>query len=105
MNKKLLFVDDDPAVLQGLRRMLRVMADEWEMSFAESGQQALQMMKKVPVDMVVSDMRMPGMDGAQLLKEVKNNFPGTIRIILSGYVDETAIIRSSGSVHQFLSKP
>ena len=64
MNRKLLFVDDDPAILQGLRRMLRVMRDEWEMSFAESGQQALRMMKKVPVDMVVTDMRMPGMDGA-----------------------------------------
>ena len=54
MNKKLLFVDDDPAILQGLRRMLRTMRNEWEMSFAESGQQALQMMKKVPVDMVVA---------------------------------------------------
>ena len=105
MNKKLLFVDDDQTVIQGLRRMLRVMRDEWEMSFAESGRQALQMMKKVPVDMVVSDMRMPGMDGAQLLKEVKNNFPGTIRILLTGHADETEFMRSAVSVHQFLSKP
>ena len=105
MNRKLLFVDDDSAVLQGLQRMLRVMRNEWDMSFAESGQQALKIMKKFPVDMVVTDMRMPGMDGAQLLQEVKSDFPDTIRIILSGQADETAFMRSAVSMHQFLTKP
>jgi len=105
IKKRILFVDDDSTILQGLRRMLRPMRDEWDTDFANSGQQALQTMEKTPFDLVVSDMRMPGMDGAQLLNEVKNKFPDTIRIILSGQAEETAILRASGSMHQYLSKP
>ncbi len=103
--KKILFVDDDPVILQGFRRMLRKMRNEWDTDFAESGQQALEIMGEDPMDMVVSDMRMPGMDGAQLLKEVKNNFPDTIRIILSGQADEHGFLQAASFMHQFLSKP
>ncbi len=105
VKKRILFVDDDPTILQGLRRMLRPMRDDWETDFAESGQQALKVMENTPFDLVVSDMRMPVMDGAQLLNEVKNKFPETIRIILSGQAGEDAIMRAAGSMHQYLSKP
>jgi len=105
VKKRILFVDDDATILQGLRRILRPMQDEWETEFSSSGQLALQILGKAHFDIVVSDMRMPIMDGAQLLNEVKNKFPDTIRIILSGQATETAILRAAGSMHQYLSKP
>ena len=64
MRKAILFVDDDPNILDGLRRMLRSMRKEWDMAFAQSGQEALDLMAEKPFDVIVSDMRMPGMDGA-----------------------------------------
>ncbi len=103
--KKILFVDDDAKVLQGLQRMLRSMRHEWDMEFAVSGQNALEMLEKSPYDVIVTDMRMPGMDGAQLLKEVVKRFPRLVRIILSGQTDQEAFLSSSRIVHQFLSKP
>ena len=62
MKKKILFIDDEPNVLDGLRRMLRTMRSEWEMEFAESGQNALEILQGKAFDVVVTDMRMPGMD-------------------------------------------
>jgi len=103
--KKILFVDDDPKVLQAIRRNVRMMRDEWESEFAQSGKKALEMMEQNPPDLIVSDMRMPGMDGAQLFNEVKNLFPDTIRIILSGQTDEKSLMQAAGSTHQILSKP
>ena len=85
---RLIFVDDEPAVLRMLQAMLRPMGNEWEMAFAENGELALQTMAQRPVDVVVSDMRMAGMNGAQLLNEVMKRHPRTVRIILSGYADE-----------------
>lgn len=102
---RILFVDDDPTILQSLRRMLRTMRLEWDIKTAESGQQALQVMEQAPFDLVVSDIRMPIMDGAQFLKEVKTRYPDTIRIILSGQSDDEALMRAVGTMHQFLSKP
>ena len=102
---KILFVDDEPAILETLGRTLRPTRHEWDMSFAGNCPEALKVLERETYDVVVSDMRMPGMDGAQLLNEVKKLHPETIRIILSGQVDQDAFIRSSGSFHQFLSKP
>ncbi|MCA9753515.1 MAG: HDOD domain-containing protein [Gemmatimonadetes bacterium] len=102
---RILFVDDDPAVLQGLRRMLRSMRDEWDMSFAESGERGLELFAENPFDIVVSDMRMPGMDGATFLRRVQELYPNTLRIILSGYAGREAILRAIGPTHQFLTKP
>ena len=82
--KRILFVDDEPKVLQGLQRMLRSMRNEWGMEFASSGREALEMLERAPYDVIVTDMRMPGMDGVQLLKEVTKRFPLLVRIILSG---------------------
>ena len=75
MKKRILFVDDEVNVLQGLRRMLNPMRHEWDMVFAESGQEALALLAQAPCDVIVSDMRMPGMDGTQLLTQVMERFP------------------------------
>ena len=103
--KKLLFVDDEPNILQGMRRMLRSMRKEYKMFFAEGGRQALELMGDESIDVVVSDMRMPGIDGAQLLTEVREQHPETIRIMLTGQADEDSILKTVGIVHQFLAKP
>jgi HD-like signal output (HDOD) protein/CheY-like chemotaxis protein len=105
VKKRILFVDDEPLVLAGLRRMLHGMRKEWDMEFVESGDAALCFMADKPVDVVVSDMRMPGMNGAELLNEVINRYPRTVRIILSGHADRDLIFKCVGSTHQYLSKP
>ncbi len=103
--KRILFVDDEPKVLQGLQRMLRSMRHEWEMFFAGSGQEALEKLSNSPVDVVISDMRMPGMDGAQLLNIVRQRYSHIVRFILSGHSDQQLIFKSVGNTHQYLSKP
>jgi putative nucleotidyltransferase with HDIG domain len=100
-----LFVDDDPLILQGLQRMLRPMRNDWAMTFVESGAGALDAMEKDAFQVVVSDMRMPGMNGAQLLTEIKNRYPRTVRLILSGHADKDLILQCVGTAHQFLVKP
>lgn len=105
MSTRILFVDDDPNVLAGFRRMLHSMRSEWAISFASNGPEALALLEREPHDVVVSDMRMPGMDGAEFLEKVRERSPETIRIILSGNSDRETILRSIGPTHQFLSKP
>lgn len=107
MKKRIIFVDDEPNVLKGLERMLRGMRKEWDMTFAESGQEALEKLEQAeePFDVIVSDMRMPGMDGAQLLTEVMNRYPGMVRIVLSGQSEREMILKSVGPTHQYLTKP
>jgi HD-like signal output (HDOD) protein/CheY-like chemotaxis protein len=102
---RILFVDDDAPVLHGLRRLLHPMRDEWDMHFAGSGEEALILLEQLTFDAVVSDMRMPGMDGAALLGEVQRRYPQIVRVVLSGQSDQTAILRSLGSTHQYLAKP
>jgi HD-like signal output (HDOD) protein len=103
--KTLLFVDDEARVLQGLQRQLRSMRNEWDMNFADGGQKALDFMADKPVDVLVSDMMMPEMDGAELLTEVSKRHPNTVRIVLSGHAEREAILRLVGPAHQYLSKP
>jgi HD-like signal output (HDOD) protein/ActR/RegA family two-component response regulator len=103
--QRILFVDDEPKVLDGLKRMLHGMRREWEMAFANSGREALEMLRSRPFDVLISDMRMPGMDGYQLLDKVRQLHPQVVRIILSGYSDREIILRSVRSAHQFLAKP
>jgi len=105
MKKRILFVDDEPNILQGLKRLLRSQRHEWDMQFAEGGEQALEMLEQEPFDAIVSDMKMPGMDGAQLLDEVKNRHPEMVRFILSGYSDQELVMRSVGPSHQYMAKP
>lgn len=104
--KRILFVDDEPNVLSGLRRMLRLMRDQWDMQFATSGPEALALAQNKPgFDVIVSDMRMPGMDGAKLLEEIRRVSPQTVRLVLSGQSDEELTMKAVGPAHQFLSKP
>lgn len=105
MRQRILFVDDEPQLLNGLRRMLWDRRDAWEMHFATSGAEALALLEEVSMDAVVSDVRMPGMDGPEFLEQVRNRWPGTIRIILSGHSDREYVLRSVRPAHQFLSKP
>ena len=81
MKLRILFVDDEPMILQGVQRMLRHKRADWEMAFAESGPKALELMAAQPIDVVITDMLMPGMNGADLLKQVKNLYPATVRIV------------------------
>lgn len=108
MTKKLrvLFVDDEPHILRGLRRSMAVMDDQWDMTFCPSGENALEQMARDPAfDVVVSDMRMPGMDGAEFLNIVRTRYPETIRVILSGYAEMESILRTVGPAHIYLAKP
>jgi putative nucleotidyltransferase with HDIG domain len=105
MKKKILFVDDEANILDGLRRTLRDMRREWEMEFAAGGRQAIEILSSRTIDVLVTDMRMPGMDGRQLLEKVKQSYPLIVRIILSGHSDKNVIFSSVGLAHQFLSKP
>ncbi len=100
-----LFVDDEPNVLQGIRRMLRHKRGEWTLHFAAGGREALDLMAQHRIDVVVTDMRMPEMDGAALLGAVQNSHPDTVRFVLSGQCDEETALRAVGVSHQYLSKP
>ncbi len=102
---RILFVDDEEMVLRMLRMAVTSMQGEWEASFANSGREALELLAKETFDMVVSDMRMPGMSGAQLLNEVFRLYPATFRIILTGFVEHEKVMEAVGTAHQFLAKP
>ena len=103
--RRILFVDDEPMVLKGLQRSLRKMRTEWEMRFSSSSQEALDILAAEPFDVIVSDLRMPQMDGTQLLTEVKRKHPQVVRIILSGQVEQETTFKSVQLAHQSLSKP
>ncbi|MDR3640959.1 MAG: response regulator [Humidesulfovibrio sp.] len=105
MKRTILFVDDEPNILMGLKRMLRPMRDKWDMLFAGSGAEGLTIMAAQHVDAVVSDMRMPGMDGPEFLRRVMKEHPDTIRFALSGYSDQQIIGESIAPTHQYLTKP
>jgi HD-like signal output (HDOD) protein len=105
MSKRLLFVDDEMMILDGLRRALHGMHNEWEMHFVDSSAAALEALDHGVYDAVITDMRMPLMDGAELLEAVKERHPDIIRIVLSGQSSREAVFRSLAPAHQFLSKP
>jgi putative nucleotidyltransferase with HDIG domain len=102
---RIVFVDDETSALQAMQRSLHGMRAEWSMVFASSGAAALDELAKTPADVIVSDMRMPGMDGWQLLREVKKVHPQMVRLVLSGHADPSSIMRTVGVAHQYLAKP
>jgi len=102
---RIIFVDDEPRVLDGIRRFLYPMRREWDMSFACSGPQALEIMAHDPFDVIVTDVRMPGMDGTELLARVRDLHPGVVRIVLSGHSDRDLTLKAAVSAHKYLSKP
>jgi HD-like signal output (HDOD) protein/CheY-like chemotaxis protein len=103
--KRILFVDDDPNTLNGLRRGLYSMRHEWRLEFRENARDALRLLATTPMDVVVSDVHMPEMDGLQLLRQAKKTCPRAARIVLSGQTQPDQLARSFQSVHLFLSKP
>jgi CheY-like chemotaxis protein len=103
--KRVLFVDDDANVRDGLKRMLRPFRHEWEMEFAASGQAALEILSRGTFDVIVTDMRMPGINGAELLAEVARCHPHMVRIVLSGNEDQDLRMKAAVTAHQYLSKP
>lgn len=102
---KILFVDDEQQIIDGIRRIFYPFKNEWDIFYALSGEEALKIIDNNTINVVVTDMRMPGMNGAELLFQVKKNHPETIRIILSGHSDEELIMKSVNVAHQFLLKP
>ena len=103
--KRVLFVDDEPAILDGLRQRLYRARSTWQMGFVNSGALAVAELEREPYDVIVSDMRMPKMDGAELLTIVSQRWPQTIRIVLSGYSEQVHVMRLVPVAHQYLTKP
>lgn len=105
MGNRILFVDDEKAILRAIDRLL--FDSDYEVLTAESGEAGLAILATSPVDLVVSDIRMPGMDGHQFLRRVKALYPRTTRLILSGYAEESAILNSivDGSSNMYMLKP
>ncbi len=103
--RAVVFVDDEPAVLDGLRRMLRPLRRSWRLEFAESAEAALELLERSPVDVVVSDIRMPHMDGVALLSRIRDRYPGTARVVLSGHADRKLALGAARCAHQYLQKP
>ncbi len=101
----LLCVDDEPNILSSLRRLFR--AKGYRVLVAESGQAGLQVLATESVDLVISDMRMPEMDGAHFLELVRARWPDTIRILLTGYADVSSIIEAinRGEIYRYIAKP
>lgn len=102
---RVMFVDDDTQVLNGITRMLDCADVDWDVETATSGAAALEILTETSVDVVVTDMQMPGMDGAELLDEVSRLYPAIVRIVLSGQANKQAVYRAVASMHQYLAKP
>ena len=102
---KVLLVDDEESILNSLRRLLR--GQPYDVLLATGGAQALEIMALQPIDLVMSDARMPNMDGATFLAHVHQLYPHTTRIMLTGYADPAAIIKAinEGQIHRYISKP
>lgn len=105
MKQRILFVDDEAMLLEMYRLVFENEQDRWDIQFASGAQEALTMMEKEPFDVIVSDMRMPGMSGADLFQEVMKRFPKSSRLIMSGYADQEQIAKCIGATHQFIAKP
>lgn len=103
--KRVLFVDDEVKILDGLRRSLHGDRTRWEMTFVTSGEAAVEAIESGPFDVVISDMKMPGMDGATLLGIIRARYPNTARIVLSGYTESALAARAASVAHRFLAKP
>lgn len=101
----LLFVDDEPNILAALRRLFRPLG--YRIFIAESGAQGLEIFNSETIDLVISDMRMPVMDGAQFLEQVRMKSPDTVRILLTGYADISSTIDAinKGQIYRYIAKP
>lgn len=103
--KRILFVDDDPLLLRVYEMMMADETDRWEVSTLNDASEALKLVTQSAFDVVVSDMRMPGMSGTELMRELQVRHPRTSRVILSGLRDQREIAESLQATHQFVPKP
>ena len=103
--KRILFVDDEPELLDSLRARLYKRRHEWNMVFLTSAQQAFAELEQGAADLVVSDVRMPGIDGGEFLRVLKEHWPETIRIVLSGYAEQVQVLKLVSLAHQYIAKP
>jgi HD-like signal output (HDOD) protein len=103
--KRVLFVDDEPAILEALKGVLRPQRHQWEMVFALGGPAGVSEVERSSFDVVVTDMRMPVVDGAALLTRVKELQPHAVRLVLSGQTDGQTALKTVFTAHQFLAKP
>ena len=103
--KRILFVDDEPELLESLRDAMHIHRRAWAVTLCSSGDAALQELAQEPADVIVADMQMPGMDGATLLSHVRDLYPTTIRMVLSGYASPQHLTRAAAVAHRFLGKP
>lgn len=102
---KILVVDDDRNIINALRRQFRSYADHWHFVFALGGVEAVKVITREEIDIVISDMRMPEVDGSQLLEWISEHQPHIVRVVLSGEAKLEKINRIVGKSHRFLSKP
>lgn len=102
---RILCVDDEPNILSSLRRLFR--AKGYQVFLAEGGKNGLKLLETEQIDLVISDMRMPEMDGAQFLERVRSSWPECVRILLTGYAEVSAIISAinRGEIHRYIAKP
>lgn len=102
---RILCVDDEPNILASLRRLFR--ARGYQVLTAQSGQEGLKMLETETVDLVISDMRMPHMDGAQFLEQVRAGWPDSVRVLLTGYSEVHSIVSAinRGEIHRYIAKP
>ncbi|WP_334030988.1 response regulator [Alteromonas sp. P256] len=100
-----LFVDDEPNILRAIKRALFTM--DINLLLADGGSKALELMEKQPVHVIISDMKMPQISGAELLEQVAKNYPETFRVVLTGYADIESTIKAvnQGKIHRYLQKP
>ena len=103
--RTVLFVDDEEKVLMSLRRGL--LDESYKSLFAKSGEEALEVLEREEVHVIVTDMRMPGMQGLELLKIVKDKYPHIVRVVLSGYTQMTTLLTAinQGEIFKFITKP
>jgi HD-like signal output (HDOD) protein len=102
---RVLFVDDEAAVLEGLENRLRYLRKQWQMTFVQGANRAIQQLSQERFDVVVTDMRMPEMDGDTLLGKIKQDYPDMVRIVLSGQTNKESVLRALSVAHQVLAKP
>lgn len=100
----ILIVDDEPDVLFSLKALLR---HEFVLHTAESGEEALQILSQHPVDVIMTDQRMPGMTGVELLEQARTLYPAAIRIVFTGYADIKAVVEAinSAGLYRYITKP
>ena len=104
-NGRILFVDDEPQCLEALRSQAGRLGDDWEAEFLDSPAKGLQAFARNPFHVVVADLRMPGMSGAEFLQEIMARYPATIRFLMAADRDRGSAVQALGRTHQFLAKP